>query len=394
MVLASVGLKTHIWNNNLRSMILLGAYPVLILILVWAISFFISFMTQPSSINMGAVSGYSEMDIPISFANNTLYDFWPIIVSAVSIWFMIAWFFNTKMVRKLSRSHPVARKEEPELFNLLENLSITAGIITPKLEIIESDALNAFASGISQNTYTVTVTRGLMNRLDKEELEGVLAHELTHILNKDVRLLIVCVIFTGMIGFAAQLAWNNIRYGLLFRGRGKNKGKGLILMLGIAAILGVGYLLTLVTRFAISRNREYMADGGAIELTKNPEAMMRALMKISGKERIAGMAEDVAMMCFENAKPFMGMFATHPSVDSRVQMISQTSGAPVPTPESLVSKEAAQAVDSNQEQGASSGAAAQDPHKKNPWADPKNAKSQTAQTKNKAPAADLWQDNT
>lgn len=127
-----------------------------------------------------------------------------------------------------------------------------------------------------------------MNSLSKDELEAVLAHELTHILNRDVRLLIVTVIFTGMIGFAAQLVWSSIRYGLIFGGggRGNNRGGGVIIMLAIAVVLWVGYMATLLMRFALSRRREFMADAGAVELTKNPSAMMRALMRIAGRDQI------------------------------------------------------------------------------------------------------------
>ena len=218
---------------------------------------------------------------------------------------------------------------------MLENLSITAGIPTPRLEIIETHARNAFASGIDQKSFTVTVTRGLMNSLSKDELEAVLAHELAHILNRDVRLLIITIIFTGMIGFLAQMAWSNIRYGLIFGGNNRKNGGGLIVMLGIAVILGIGYLATLLMRFAISRKREYMADAGAVELTKNPSAMMRALMRISGRDRIPETTDDIAMMCFENAKPFLGMFATHPPIEKRIRAISATTGEDVPDSASL-----------------------------------------------------------
>lgn len=331
MALAAAGLKTHIWNNNFKSMALLVAYPFILMGIVW-LCFFAAGNFTPH----GPVSGAGAMDMPVSFANNLLYDFWPTIVTICAIWFLIAWFFHTNMIRKLSHSHPVTRADEPELYNLLENLSITAGMPTPRLEIIESHARNAFASGISQKTFTVTVTRGLMNSLTKDELEAVLAHELTHIINRDVRLLIITVIFTGMIGFAAQLAWSNIRYGIIFRGgRGNNKGGGVLMILAIAVILWVGYLATLFMRFAISRGREYMADAGAVELTKNPSAMMRALMRISGRAKIPETTDDIAMMCIENASPFLGLFATHPPIERRIRAISDMTGEVIPDSASL-----------------------------------------------------------
>ena len=265
----------------------------------------------------------------VTLANRIMWnDLW-IVLLIVPCWFVVAWFFHAKMIRKLSHSHPVTRKEEPELYNLLENLSIAAGVPTPRLEIIETHARNAFASGIDQKSFTVTVTRGLMHALTKDEMEAVLAHELTHILNRDVRLLIITVIFTGMIGFFLQMVWSNIRYGYVFSGD-KRRGNGVIIMIALAVILWLGYMLTLCTRFAISRKREYMADAGAVQLTKNPEAMMSALQRIAGRDVIPETTGDIAMMCIENHKPFMGLFATHPPIEKRIRALSEITGAPIP----------------------------------------------------------------
>lgn len=232
----------------------------------------------------------------------------------------------------MSHSHPVTRKEEPELYNLFENLCISVGLPMPKLEIIESHARNAFASGINNKSYCVTVTRGLLQSLSKDEVEAVLAHELTHILNRDVRLLMVCVIFTGMIGFAAQMLWSNVRYSLWVprSGSGDKKSGGFLLLLAIALILWVGYFATLFMRFAISRGREYMADAGSVRITKNPAAMMRALARIAGMDAIPKMPGDIQMMCIENRVPFMGLFATHPPIEKRIRILSETTHTPIP----------------------------------------------------------------
>lgn len=339
MTAAVKGLQTHIWNNNAKSMALLAFYPILMMGIFWLCAFVFSGTVVSSGAKRLYTPYYDEQGqllhsveqmTNIDAANALLFNCWPVVLAAIVIWFTIAYFFHTKMVRKLSHSHPVTRKEEPELYNLLENLSITAGVPMPQLEIIETHARNAFASGIDQKSFTVTVTRGLMNSLTKDELEGVLAHELTHILNRDVRLLIITVIFTGMIGFAAQMVWSNLRYGFIFSGNRRGNGGAVLMMMGLACTLWLGYILTLFTRFAISRNREYMADGGAVQLTKNPEAMMGALMRIAGRDRIPETTDDIAMMCIENAKPFMGLFATHPPIEKRIRALSETTGVPVP----------------------------------------------------------------
>ncbi len=352
MATQTTGLSTHIWNNNLKSILLLTLYPLLILAIVWLIAWALGMSMQRQSLT-NVYNVYSDpvnsayidpappamnTEYSIGFANTILIDFAPMIIAGVAIWFLIAWFFHTRMIRKLSHSHPVTRQDEPELYNLLENLCIAEGMTIPKLEIIETHARNAFASGISDSSFTVTVTRGLMNSLSKDELEGVIAHELTHIQNRDVRLLIITVIFTGLFGFLAQLIWSNIRYSIFYssrRSRSQNGGGAVIAMLVIAVILWLGYMASLVMRFAVSRRREYMADAGAIRMTKNPEAMMRALMRISGRDRIPETTDDIAMMCIENHVPFMGMFATHPPIDKRIKAISEVTRTPIPDLPSL-----------------------------------------------------------
>lgn len=322
MATPKVGLQTYIWNNNLKSIALLCLYPFVIMGMVWGIAAVIGLMSSPNA-------NWENAD---AIATATLSAFWPIILSVVCIWFTIAYFFHTAMIRKMAHSHPVTRQEEPELYNLFENLCISVGLPTPRLEIIESHALNAFASGVDQKSFSVTVTRGLLQSLSKDELEGVLAHELTHILNRDVRLLIITIIFTGMIGFAAQMVWSQVRYGLWVgpRRSSNGKGNGMLVLIVILGILWIGYFATLFTRFALSRRREYMADAGAVKITKNPDAMMRALMRISGKDQIPKMPGDINMMCIENRVPFMGLFATHPPIEKRIQALSATTGYPIP----------------------------------------------------------------
>lgn len=326
MASGSAGLKTHIWNNNLRSLVLLALYPLLVIAVVWIISFLsVYFMSESFSSEGGPARTYAAGQ-----AFLFVRSYWPFIVSAVGVWFLFAFFMNTRMIRALSRSHPVTREEEPELYNMLENLCISRGMSTPRLEIIETHARNAFASGIDRKSYTVTVTRGLLQSLEKDEIEAVLAHELTHIIHGDVRLLIVSVIFTGLFGFFAQLLWNGLRFHV-YAGRGSRKsGRLMLLLFMVIAVLWLGYIATLMTRFALSRSREYMADAGAVEMTKNPDAMMRALLRIAKKDKIPETTDDIALMCIENSRKFMGLFSTHPPLDYRLNAISGTTATPIP----------------------------------------------------------------
>lgn len=367
MSFQSVGLKTSIWNNNIRSAVMIALYPLTITIMVWCIA---ALAGGTLSYSGGAGDYYSSAvaDAPegeyvedededgnpilvwegeeaeetdpyeadweeiksaaFDTANNFISNYWPAVFSAVAAWFLIAAAFHTNMIRMLSHAHPVNRAQEPELYNLLENLCIARGLTTPKLEIIETDARNAFASGIDEKSYTITLTRGLLQSLQKDEVEAVLGHELTHIMNSDVRLLIISIIFTGMVGFICQMYWSFIHH--TFRARGKKDGRVILFMMAVGAVLWVGYIVTTLTRFAISRRREFMADAGAVEMTKNPEALMRALMRIAGTDRIPDATEDVAMMCIENSHRFLGLLSTHPRLSDRIKTISAVSGVPVP----------------------------------------------------------------
>jgi heat shock protein HtpX len=324
------GLQSEIWANNAKSLFLLAVYPFILggvaLACVAAFGYF-----SGAGISFDGGTQRPSWAIAFDYAISIMAQYWPMIGAAVLIWFLIAYFFQGAMIRAMAHAHPVSRKEEPELYNLLENLCIAQGMKMPRLEIIETHARNAFASGINEQTFCVTVTRGLMQSLEKDELEAVVAHELAHIQNRDVRLLIVCVIFTGMLGVAAQLVWSNLRYMIWVpRSNDRRGGNGLILVMAIGAILWLGYLATLLTRFAISRKREYMADAGAVRMTKNPDAMMRALLRIAGAADIPKAPGDLKAMCFENATPFLGLFATHPPIASRVQAIADYSGLPAP----------------------------------------------------------------
>ncbi len=326
--MAAIGLQSHIWNNNARSLLLLALYPLLILLICWAAAFAFGGMVT-AGMTPDESAGFSAAAAR-DFAIGFIAAYWPLIIAAVGLWFMIAFAFHSRMIRALSHARPVTRAEEPELYNMLENLCIAQGITTPRLEIIETHARNAFASGINEKTYAVTVTRGLLQSLQPDEVEAVLAHELAHIINRDVRLLIVSVIFAGMIGFFAQMVWSSLRFKMYARRGRRTDGRLMLALLVIAAILWLGYLATLLTRFALSRRREYMADAGAVAMTKNPEAMMRALLRIAGKDRIPEATDDIALMCIENSRRFIGLFTTHPPIDQRVQALSAVTNTPVP----------------------------------------------------------------
>jgi len=198
----------------------------------------------------------------------------------------------------------------------------------PKINLIEDDSLNAFASGINEPTFTISLSRGIVSKLNDEELGAVIAHELTHIKNRDVRLLIVSIIFVGIFSFLTHALVRAVQFG--DGGKGK-KGGGIIL---IALLLAaIGFLISSIFRFAISKNREYIADAGSAAITRNPLALASALEKISQDSRIEAVSrKDVAQLFIDNPQakpksgislPFSGIFATHPPIEKRIEILKQ-----------------------------------------------------------------------
>lgn len=329
--LAATGLATHIFNNQLKSVFLLAGFPVLLLLMMAAFFASLDALSQGSMPN--AVINWQHAG-EAGIAGILRFGHWAFL--AAGAWFVIAFFFHGQMMRAATGAQPVTRAQMPRIYNLLENLCISRGITMPQFEVIDSPALNAFATGIGEKTYRIVLTRGLIESLSDDELEAVIAHELTHIMNRDVRLLIISVIFVGIISFMAEFVFRMLVHGGRVnyysgrRGRRDGGGGHIVVLLVALAILVIGYILAIVIRFAISRKREYMADAGAVDLTRNPEAMMRALLRISGHDAIQGMPDEVQQMCIENSHNFMGIFATHPSIDDRVKVLSDMTHTPVP----------------------------------------------------------------
>ena len=316
-----IGLQSQISSNNRKSILLLIAFPLLLLGLVWLFFFAINIFLSDEIVSFNIDTVHSGF----------LYSV-PYVTIGVMIWFLIAWLSHSSMIRRATGSKPLVRKENKRVYNLTENLCISRGLKMPKIYVIEDDSLNAFASGLSDKTFAVTLSRGIINKLEDDELEAVIAHELTHIINRDVRLLIVSIIFVGIFAFITEMAFRSLRF--TGRGRGKKEGGAIAIVL-IVVVLGiVGMVFSSFFRFALSRKREYLADAGAAEMTKNPLALANALRKISKDPWIEAVKrDDVAQMFIDHPTKkkdrksldtfFNGIFATHPPIKERIQILEQ-----------------------------------------------------------------------
>lgn len=302
------------------------------------------FLTIMSSLSDGYYDQYGEYVAQVDFeaVSNQFLAALPWVVGGVSIWFVIAYFFHASIVRSATGAVPLERRENKRVYNIVENLCISCGMNMPKLYVVDDPQLNAFASGIDEKSYAVTLTTGIIDVLDDKELAGVVAHELTHIRNRDTRLLITSIIFVGIVSTVLSLIWR-VFSNVLWYGDGgiktfssgnknnKNGGVGILIALFVGIVcIAVAYLFMLVTRFAISRKREYMADAGGAELTRNPLALASALRKISGDPGLQDCKrEDIAQLfivypqSLSGSNFFSSMFATHPDIKNRIEILEQ-----------------------------------------------------------------------
>ena len=324
--MGAVGLQTHIWSNNFKSILLLIGFPILLIGLIYCAQ-------------LGLIGYFGDgKDVAQGFATSGawLVGTAPLALAVSGGWYGVAFFAHNGIIAMATGARKVERKEEPDLYNLLENLAISRGMRMPQLYVINSPSLNAYASGLTANQYRVTVTRGLLQTLSRDEVEAVLAHELTHIINRDVRLIVIASVFAGIISLIAQLIF---RIFLHSGGRGIGRsrssggggGAGAFILIALAAAV-VSYVLAFVIQMAISRRREFLADAGAVELTKNPDAMISALQKIDGASSIEAPEQLRALFIDNPETGFMGLFATHPPIAKRIEALVKFGGGRLPDP--------------------------------------------------------------
>jgi heat shock protein HtpX len=331
----SYGLYTHIQANRIRSILLLAGFVALLHALLFSILLLLNaFMT-----------GGTFEDI-LYAARDQFAGAWPVAMIAAAAWFVIAFLIHQAMIRSATGARGVSRQEAPQLYNALENLCISRGIPMPRLQIIDTPALNAYAAGLREGDYVIAVTRGLIDTLNPAELQAVLGHELTHIRNRDSQLMVIAVIFAGIFGFFADLFvrgwdfpygwsprdkrqrgqddWDDSGGGSSGRGGGSSGGGGgaIIAVVVAIAIIIISWGVSTLIRFALSRSREFLADAGSAELTKNPDALIRALRKIQNHATFDVPSRMEAFFIENPLKSrITGLLATHPSVDARVEAL-------------------------------------------------------------------------
>jgi len=295
-----MNLYTQAESNIRKTWFYLSFFLIFVIVVGWIISYFL------------------ESPVILYFA---------VILSVLLNFF--AYWYSDKIVLKLSRARPIEKQDNPELYRLVENLCITAGLPLPKIYIIDSAQPNAFATGRDAKHAVVAVTGGLLEKLERVELEGVIAHELSHIGNKDILLQTIIVVLVGMVVMMTDFFFRIAFWG--GAGRRSREGERLrwIMILVALALAILAPIFAQIMKLAISRKREYLADSSSALLTRYPEGLARALERISVDPNPLKMANDATSHLYI-ASPFRGkektswlhrLFMTHPPIEERIKAL-------------------------------------------------------------------------
>lgn len=338
---SAIGLKTHIWNNAIKSALFLALYPLLItatyMAVIGTVLFYFAFNPD---FHPGT---HYTPETFIALFRRIVVDYWYVPYALIGMAILIIYLLHLNRIDIGAGMTPVSRQSQPSLYALLENLCISRGFKMPYFFIWRNDAINAYSTGMSPGTYTIVVTSKLIEELTEEEIECVLAHELTHLINEDTRLLFL----TGTVShiFGAMAALLVPRFRLRRRSRapaafdhaGVNRGSGtdpfsfgnssggfLVFWFSLKIIFKLANIGSLFARLFVSQRREFIADAGAIELTKNPQAMISALRKVKRQAMRTDIDESLRPLLLHYDHAGMGV-ASHPSIDVRIAVLEKVS---------------------------------------------------------------------
>ncbi len=290
----------QISSNKHKTWILISLFSIVIVLLGWAFGLWIG--------------------------DTTTGIFWAVIISIIMT--LIGYYQGDSIALATSGAQPIEKADNPELYRLIENLAITAGLPTPKIYLIPDSAINAFATGRDPKNSSVAVTTGALQALDKEELQGVLAHELSHIGNYDIRVMTMVVVLVGVILLLSDMMTRSFFFGGR-RSRDNNDSGGVILIVGIVLAI-LSPIFAQLIKLAVSRQREYLADACGCLLTRYPDGLIRALEKISAQDQPMSKANHAtAHMFLANpfdphvTKKFEQLFSTHPPIEERIARLKK-----------------------------------------------------------------------
>ena len=250
------------------------------------------------------------------------------VMAAASVgWSAISLAFGSRMVLSMANAKPVEQSQAPQLFNVVEEMSIASGVPMPKVYVMEEDALNAFATGTSTSNGSIVVTRGLLDTLTRDELQGVVAHEMSHIANLDTRYMTVVGVTVGLIALVSDMILRTMQWGGSGRSRGgndrKSSGAGLLIVVLIVVAI-FAPLAAKAVQMAVSRQREYLADATSVQFTRNPAGLVSALTKLEAAAKpFPGVSHATQHLFIVNPMQRVtaktsALMATHPEIGDRI----------------------------------------------------------------------------
>lgn len=296
----------HIKSNNIKTFLLVLLFPLIFIALIFLFTWFVVPAEQALQTTIGVAI--------------------PTFIACI-VWLLISWAFGDSMMLNSAHAHEIydSDPKNREIFRSVENVAIAAGLPCPRVYVIDDDSMNAFATGRSPKDASVALTRGIIKKLDKLELEGVIAHEMAHIGNRDIRLDMMLITGVGVTVFAADIIF---RLALSSDRSSDNKNNSAaILMMVWLAFMVFNWIITPLLRMAVSRNREYAADATGAQITRNPRALASALRKITTDSRVECLdkVKSMAAVCIANPsgpREFVSsLMATHPPVEKRIERL-------------------------------------------------------------------------
>lgn len=298
----------HIRANNIKTWLLVALFPLIFITLIFLFTWIVAPLDR-------------AIETTISVAIPTFI--------ACGIWMLISWAFGDSMMLGAAGAHEIKpdTPEHREIYRAVENIAMAAGLPTPRVYIIEDNSMNAFATGRTPRDASVALTRGLINRLDKLELDGVIAHEMSHIGNRDIRLDMLIITGIGVTVFAADIILRSALYGNHSSDDNERGNGAAILFMVWLAFAVFNFIITPLLRMAVSRNREYAADATGAQITRNPDALASALKKITTDSRVESMdrVKSMASVCIANPgapQAFISdLMSTHPPVEKRIKRL-------------------------------------------------------------------------
>ncbi len=301
-----LNLYDEIANNKRKTVLIVLLFPLVLAGLVFATFCIINFVAskQPPEQVWNNISNYSLLVTAIT-------------IGVALIWTLISWYTGDQIILNSADAHEISRSTHHEIFVLVENLTIATGLPLPRIYIIDDNSLNAFATGRDPEHASLALTRGIIKKLNRAELEGVIGHELGHIANRDIRLTMLVATSIGAISLMGQIL---IRTG----GRGKNNKGNFLPLIGLALII-YGSIFAPLIMYALSRRREYQADATSAYMTRDPASLASALEKISQDSRVEVLdgKDSIAAACIafpgdEKKVSLSSLFATHPPIKDRI----------------------------------------------------------------------------